>query len=80
MEGFVIIKEEIKKLERLVREGEQCSCPVVITVENQTVLAVFTYFLTKSTPLTVYGFGQLIFTNGNRLWAQKKACLSKRMI
>ena len=68
----MLIKAELKKMQSKVRESEHCSCPVILAVDNQPTLAVFTFFLTGSEPLTVYGFGQIICSDGEKIWAQEK--------
>lgn len=41
----MIVKDLVNKLMQYVREGELCSCPIIMCNENKVELAVFTYLL-----------------------------------
>jgi hypothetical protein len=55
-----------------VREGELCSCPIILRNENKVELAVFTYFASDDVPQTVFGYGQIIRLNGENIETEEK--------
>jgi hypothetical protein len=55
-----------------VREGELCSCPIILHNENKVELAIFTYFASDDAPQTVFGYGQFIKSNGETIETEEK--------
>lgn len=41
----MIVRDLVNRLMQYVREGELCSCPIIMRNENKVELAVFTYLL-----------------------------------
>lgn len=61
----MMIVESVKKLMEYVREGECCSCPFIVSVDNTIRIALFTYYASDEAPIVVYGYGQFLTFNGN---------------
>lgn len=68
----MMIVESVKKLMEYVREGEYCSCPFIISVDNTIRIALFTYYASDEAPIVVYGYGQLLTYNGNDVSAEER--------
>lgn len=66
------IHESVKKLLEYVREGEECSCPFIISMNHSMKIALFTYYATDETPMIVYGYGQLLTYDGNEIHTEEK--------
>ncbi len=67
-----MIVETIKKLMEYVREGEYCSCPFIVSVDNTIRIALFTYYASDEHPIVVYGYGQFLSYDGNNVIAEEK--------
>lgn len=52
----MIVRDLVNRLMQYVREGELCSCPIIMRNENKVELAVFTYFASDGVPQTVFGY------------------------
>lgn len=61
----MMIVESVKKLMEYVREGEYCSCPFIVSVDNTIRIALFTYYASDEAPIVVYGYGQFLTYDGN---------------
>lgn len=68
----MMIVESVKKLMEYVREGEYCSCPFIISVDNTIRIALFTYYASDETPIVVYGYGQILTYNGDAVNAEER--------
>ena len=68
----MIVRDLVNRLMQYVREGELCSCPIIMRNENKVELAVFTYFASDGVPQTVFGYGQLIKSNGESIETEEK--------
>lgn len=68
----MIVRDLVNKLMQYVREGELCSCPIIMCNESKVELAVFTYFASDDVPQTVFGYGQLIKSNGESIETEEK--------
>lgn len=73
----MIIRELMNKLTQYTREGELCSCPFILVNNNQVELAVFTYYASEGNPITVFGYGQIIKTNGTEIIVEEKELFEK---
>ena len=68
----MIVRDLVNRLMQYVREGELCSCPIIMRNENKVELAVFTYFASDGVPQIVFGYGQLIKSNGESIETEEK--------
>lgn len=68
----MMIVESVKKLMEYVREGEYCSCPFIVSVDNTIRIALFTYYASDEAPIVVYGYGQFLTFNGNDVNAEER--------
>ena len=68
----MVIVESVKKLREYVREGEYCSCPFIVFVDNSIKIALFTYYASGETPIVVYGYGRLLTYDGNDINAEER--------
>lgn len=71
-----MIAERMEKIWPYIREGELCSCPI-ITTEDGIDVAAFTYFANDEEPLVIFGYGQLIKTNGESVLIQELEMFEK---
>lgn len=67
----MIIKDSVSKLLQYVREGEMCSCPIILPNDKTVELAVFTYYASEEAPITVFGYGRVIKTDGNNITTEE---------
>ena len=66
------IIQEIDRLYLYVREGELCSYPILDKKSEKVELEIFTYFASEEDDSqTVYGFGQLIKTDGTNIFVSE---------
>ena len=68
----MMIFVSVKKLMEYVREGEYCSCPFIVSVDNTIRIALFTYYASDEAPIVVYGYGQFLTFNGNDVNAEER--------
>ena len=66
------VKDSVNQLLQYVREGEICSCPVILLNDSAVELAVFTYYATEEPPITVFGYGQIIKTDGQNIAVEER--------
>lgn len=68
----MIVRDLVNRMMQYVREGELCSCPIILHSENKVELAIFTYFASDDIPQTVFGYGQFIRSNGESIETAEK--------
>ncbi len=68
----MMIVESVKKLMEYVREGEYCSCPFIVSVDNTIRIALFTYYASDEIPIVVYGYGQILTYNGDAVNTEER--------
>lgn len=68
----MIVRDLVNRLMQYVREGELCSCPIILHNETKVELAIFTYFASDDIPQTVFGYGQFIHSNGESIETVEK--------
>lgn len=68
----MIVRDLVNRLMQYVREGELCSCPIILHNENKVELVIFTYFASDDIPQTVFGYGQFIHSNGESIETVEK--------
>lgn len=68
----MMIVDSVKRLMEYVREGEYCSCPFIVSVDNSIRIALFTYYASDEAPIVVYGYGQFLSYDGNDVYAEER--------
>lgn len=68
----MVVRDLVIRMAQYAREGELCSCPIIMRNENKVELAIFTYFASNDIPQTVFGYGRLIHSNGKNIETVKK--------
>lgn len=68
----MMIVDSVKRLMEYVREGEYCSCPFIVSVDNSIGIALFTYYASDEAPIVVYGYGQFLSYDGNDVNAEER--------
>lgn len=71
------VKEAINQLAQYVREGELPSCPFLMWSNGQFEVAMFTYYASDTSPITVFGYGQLIKTDGDSVVVEELGLFEK---
>lgn len=68
----MVVRDLVIRMAQYARDGELCSCPIIMRNENKVELAIFTYFASDNIPHPIFGYGRLIHSNGESIKTVEK--------